>query len=464
MQSVSTTYNYYEPEELPYAQDNIRPYSRLAEWFVLIVWTLLCWEGVFGQYFRDALPKQEAWWMRLTPWSLYPSELGFYNPFFLLIVVFITMRGRTVGYKTVRGIGPLLILIAMGMWGAFHGFVAGAPGNYWLADFRQSFLMAIFVPFFAVIAPRIRVDKLMERFYKIGIVATVYCGIAGMLVFAGIWNEFDRQVPYWHGSFVLILMYILALTRIIVTGKNTFSSMLLVLALAFGILAPLHKPATVGFVIANMMILVIVFLKRKTLGTGAMGRSFIVFVIMCIFAVGLLSYVFTIGGGTAVEWVQRKFFKMHVAGGGDITGGRLEFWGWGLAQWKMHPFFGTGYGFWVITSTGEGITRYLPIHNTIIETLYQMGLIGFIVIGWTVLFCVVRMFRFIKTCKDPDDWPLIGMFIWVVTMLVASCYGKNLGLTSVGFVFWICVAFLSNAEAQHFMAINYENTDAQYQR
>jgi hypothetical protein len=317
--------------------------------------------------------------------------------------------------------------------------------------------MAIFVPFFAVIAQRIRLDKLAERFYKAGMLTAIYCGIAGMLVFGGVWNEFDRQTPFWHGSFVLILMYILALTRIIITGKNTLSSILIVLALAFGILAPLHKPAIGGFIIVNIILLSLVFLKRKTIGIAAVGRAFIVFVILGIFATGLLSYVFTVGGGTAVEWVQRKFFKMNVTGGGDLSGRRFELWGWGLDQWKQHLFLGTGFGFWIVATDGEGKATYVPIHSTPIEFLYEFGIIGFIVIAAVFAIWFRRMFRFIKICDDPDDWPLLGMFIWVVTMIITSCYGKNLGLTSVGFIFWACVAFLSNAEAQRIMAMDNEN-------
>lgn len=421
------------------------PYSKWTEWFVLFLWTLLCWEGVFGQYFRDALPMKEAWWMRLTPWNLYPSELIFYNPVFLFFAALTVVIGRSpYSYRTMRSAGLLLTLLVLGMWGAIHGYLAGAPGNYWLADFRQSFLMATFVPMFAVLSNKLRLDVISLRFCRIGVIATIYCGIAGTLVFAGVWQEFDRQVPFWHGSFVLILMYALMVTRYILTGKRSF---LLILGLAFGILAPLHKPAIAAFIIINGLILIITFLiHHKTEGSSL--RIFVVLIIMSIFALLLLGWVFTLGQGTAVEWIQQKFFKLHVAGGGDLSGRRFELWSWGLDQWRQHPIFGTGYGFLVRADAG-GEVVYVPIHNTPIELLYQFGLVGFIPIVTVCMVWLIRMYRFLKVYDDLRlFWPLLGMYIWVVTMLVACCFGKNLGLTSVGFVFWACVAFLSNAEAQ----------------
>lgn len=426
-----------------------RGYSRSWEWFVLLMWTALCWEGVFGQYFRQSLSLEEQWWMRLTPWNLYPSELVFYGPL-LPLVIWIGIRGPRIELAGRRGWGLLAALWAVGVFQMLHGLWRGAPGNYWLADFRQNILMSVMVPFAMALGPEVRLDKLGQRFCRLGVLATIYCGVAGMLVFARVWPEHGRQVPYWHGSFVLILMYVLMLTRWIVGGRRDIP---LLLGLAFGILAPLHKPAIGGFIVANgvTVLLSFIFLRARGIGLEGLKRLTLVLLMVGLFTFGLLSYVFTLGGGVARDWVARKFFKSHVSQlHRDLTGRRLELWGWGLEQWSQHPLIGTGYGIWIVTEQGDGSYIYVPIHNALIEALYETGISGFVVLACIVIVWLVRMVRYLKWCPPSEDyWVRLGMFMWIVTMLVTSCYGKNLGLTSVGFIFWMCVGFLTIGEARY---------------
>lgn len=443
-----------EPAEV-YLEQEYPSYSRLAEGFLLFLGTILICEGVFTAYFRAVLDEKLLWWTRLTPYRLFPSELIFYGPA-LLISFFVVLRGRTAGYKTARGLWLLLPFWIVGAIQAVHGRLAGAPGNFWFTDFRQTVLMSYFAVVVCILGPRVRADVLLMRFCRIGAVLAVHNGAMGVLKFAGVIEYDSLLMPFFTSEMVFALMFALVLTRYIITGR---SSKLTLWALAFGIIAPLNKPSIAAFVVVNIICLLLIAMTGRATGSARLVQSVKVFVVTAIFVAALLLWVFSIGKGSAAEWVRRTYLKEHVSAyERDISGRRFALYQWGFQQWRRHPIFGTGFGMHLIEQDEQGRWQIIGVHNYYILYLYQTGAICFAIVSAFFLVWLGRIYRYIKHCSQPQQyWPAVAMYAWILMMLVGSAYTTALGLTSVGFVYWICVGLLNDAESQYYMAGLYES-------
>ncbi|MFH1616000.1 MAG: O-antigen ligase family protein [Planctomycetota bacterium] len=429
--------------------------SRFAENLILLMWLILLVEGLFTPYLRGAFGEGGAWWTRITPWDLFPSELIFYNPLTALIGLYIITRGRTYGHKTTRGLWMLVLIFCWGIYGALNGLLSGAPGNFWLADLRQTVLGAWIVPVICSLAPRVRLSVLLRRFYKAGMLMAIYNGTIGIMTFAGLIYEDSRFQIGWYSEYILIFMYIAILSQKVITDKGTFLSLFII---SYGIIAPFHKPTIGVFVLANFFVLIFFVISSRKLGLKVYLRTFKVATMLAVGAALLMSYMFTLGNDALREWINRKYLKLQVsAGSRDLSGRRFAAWGWGIDQWKSHPFKGTGFGIWLVTyeGEGEGDVRYVPIHNLLIETLYETGV--FALILWScVIFWLARIYKYLKVCSDDYDyWAILAMYCWVLTMIAMSGAGRYLGAVNIQLTFFICVGLLTNAEAQYHTALSY---------
>lgn len=457
MDEISQPYESYQQNREVVATENIRPnHGRITELFILVCLIILILEGIFSSYLGAALEEQRAWWTKITPWKLYPSELIFYNPIFIFVVVIILLKGRAGGYKTNRGIGLLIILMGLGITSSLHGLIAGAPGNLWLADLRQSVLGAFIVPLICVIAPRIRLNIILDRFCKIGVVLGLWNGIIGVNTFAGTIHDDSLLAASWRGEYVLLLVYVVLFTRALITGKK---SLLSLLAVSFGIIAPLHKPTIATFVLLNLIVAGLILFLVNNISRKVYLRAINMIIVIGVFVVLMLPWIFSLGQGQAKAYFETKYLKLNTVDR-DLSGRRFEIWKWGLDRWKEHPFFGIGFGFWVASPGTEG-DIYTPIHNVLISWLYQTGIFGVSIILVITVLWLKRIMRFFKHCllyTLDNDWGLLGMFGWVLTMLATTGYGVYIGASHINFLLFVCIGFLSDAEAQHFLFLK-NNSD-----
>ncbi len=438
-----------EPMEEAYEQQEQQVhYSALSEWFILGLWLFLCLEGMSRSYIDPIINGRTSWWSTLTPYMLYPSELVFYGPI-LLISLLVVIRGRRWGYKTSRGIWLLVPLWILGGLQAMHGKYAGAPGNAWLADLRQMILMSIFVPMFCVLAPKVRMWKLVERFYRIGVILALYNGTMGLLILIGLLDRSSEYAPFFAGDYVLIMMFIFVLIRSIILNKKSLLSLGI---LTYGIVTPLNKPALAVFVFAIFVVFSAIWLFRKRFETVVYKKAVkVLFALMVLFAVYAL-WLSTVGGGAAKQWLAERFLKTKVAGfERDISAGRFAAYQWGIDQWKQHPVFGTGFGINVVHFTKENKIATMPVHSLPITILYQTGLTGFLLCFVIFLIWLRRIYTYFQECTDVMEmWPLLGMFAWSMSIVLSTLLGQTLAVNNIGFLFWMCVAFLSNAETQNY--------------
>jgi len=440
---------------VPYMDNNYHTHSIIAEWFVFILWAGLCFESMFTRYIWPIVVERQAFWTRLTPLHLFPSDLLFYGPIFL-ISIFVVLRGRRYGYKTSRGIWLVIILLVLGAIQAIHGLMAGSTGKFWLSDYKQMVLGSIFVPFFCVLAPRIRVWKLAERFCRIGVVLAIYNGVRGALILVGGMERYAIFAPHFSGEYILLLMYAFVLIRSIVTGK---ASKLILAALAFGIILPLSKPALSAFVSIHPIAFITIWMFGKRIGFLVRLRSVKMMVITGLLITVIMAWLLTLGQGEAKRHLAKRFLKTgEYYQQRDLSGGRFGAYRWAILKWTEYPVFGTGFGIYMPVRTWhKNEDEAIPVHNLPLQILYETGLIGFIICFTTFFIWLRRIYIFFKTYPDiSEQWPLLGMFTWAMTMIISALIGQTLGIVQIGFMFWICVAFLSNAEAQHYMTSLYE--------
>ena len=141
------------------------------------------------------------------------------------------------------------------------------------------------------------------------------------------------------------------------------------------------------------------------------------------------SFVVALGIAIAVVFVAINMGAVEVvlaAFGKDATlTGRTYLWSEGLAAFRSAPFFGTGYqAYWVQGfSEAERLWAEFYIatrdgfhfHNTYIETLVELGLIGCLLVA--ALFAVVtvgHLVRLLDARGDPTAYALFGLAVMLV--------------------------------------------------
>ncbi|MBK9123568.1 MAG: O-antigen ligase family protein [Chloroflexi bacterium] len=129
--------------------------------------------------------------------------------------------------------------------------------------------------------------------------------------------------------------------------------------------------------------------------------------------------------------------------GGDISSGRFQSWGSVLAQIQVRPLFGHGFG---IDSLGlvqwsPGVTQFVGVHNTYLQILYQVGLVG-VAFAFGPLLALLGLSL---TRSGIEELRLEHVLLTVLASGLVAAIFEN-WIFAVGnafaFPFWICVMLL----------------------
>lgn len=426
--------------------DNIeyRWYSRLGEWYLTACFTYLLIEGVFDRHIESLIAARKYWFFRLTPYNLWPSVLYFYGiGFFVgLIIIFI---GRRWWHVPIKGIKAYLALwfvyLGWGLYGALRHTM------WWHQDVRGTILPSIVVPWVVIIAQNIRYDVVLSRIIKISIPFAILNVISGILFFArgALTPETSILVAIWKGEALLLLAYVLVFARSIGGGK---AAKLPLIILTLGILAPLHKPTIVTFFAANVILVYLAVRSRLKAGSVRMGNVILVLSLLLIVGAGFGNVLFGLGEGAAGRWLGKRVLKRYGATTRELTGGRLDMWKECLDRWKTNPVIGRGLGE-KLYGQREGLPWPLPIHNLVVQTLMQTGLIGLAI---AAVAAVSWLRRSIKTLAWETEtvrvWTRLGLVTYICAILFATLYGESLAIRCIAFTFWIVVGMETAAHSQ----------------
>jgi O-antigen ligase len=146
--------------------------------------------------------------------------------------------------------------------------------------------------------------------------------------------------------------------------------------------------------------------SKGAVGSLVLGLLFLIFTVrslrknwvwwvVAIGACGFLSMIFT-GLATGED-----FFKQRTIASASISSislsTRIEFWRIGLEYiWDSYGF-GTGIG-----GYARLVDPWPAAHSIYFSGLFDLGVIGFLLIAWLAIRLMIFVFRFFRTCKDDE--------------------------------------------------------------
>jgi putative inorganic carbon (hco3(-)) transporter len=127
---------------------------------------------------------------------------------------------------------------------------------------------------------------------------------------------------------------------------------------------------------------------------------------------------------------------------------RLELFEAAVEIFKHYPVFGTGLGMY-----GKVLDEYVPIewnylhaHNTYLEVLSEMGVVGFLALVWIFAMFFKKSFRIIKNEKGNTRAILIGLWGIIAAVLVFEffCSSILVGMQAAP-LFWFLLGFTAQS-------------------
>ena len=107
-------------------------------------------------------------------------------------------------------------------------------------------------------------------------------------------------------------------------------------------------------------------------------------------------------------------------GPGRSLGLRFEFWAWTIDA--LHPgmlLFGEGLGSWPVLVYHEADGQYYP-HNLVLEVLFELGLVGIVLIGALLGYAVVTLFRDWRAHEESTHLFLVILFIYMLANVMVT--------------------------------------------
>ncbi|MCB9849348.1 MAG: hypothetical protein H6817_01435 [Phycisphaerales bacterium] len=417
-------------------------YSKAAEWYLVFCMFIPIFEGKFNDAIDLMVSTRSLIIFRLTPYNLVPTELFFCGiGFFIGMIIWLT--GRRPENPPVRGVYSLFVYcVVIAVW-VVYGFLQGRSS--WLTDARSFLVPVAVVPWVATLAHRIRVDVVYARLIRLGAVLAVLNAIGGALFFvrAGFVPEGSWLAASFRGEYVLLFCYLMAFARTIGSSKKTPLSLI---ALAMGLLMPLHKPVLFAFMIANVALVVLALKTGRRFGNVKIGGTLLTIVLLG--GVGLVGVggALSLGRGFGKEYLLNRIFKYNQSmRDRDVSGGRIGMWTECLERWVDNPIIGRGMGDRLTIKKTKGIA-ILPIHNLYIQLLMQMGIVGLLPI---IAVAVIWLTRSLGTLSWETSleryWPRLGAAAYILTILAGSSVGDVLAIKCIAILSWMVVAIESVA-------------------
>jgi len=215
------------------------------------------------------------------------------------------------------------------------------------------------------------------------------------------------RMPFfsWRQLVSLLLLGVLVLFLLISTGRGPL--------LAF---------------VASALVPLLAF--KPVLRRGGLGISRIQIVTILVFLVGTFYVAYALVTGQLAGTLARLNTAL-----GDITGDavyrrfhRLNYWRQALYYWEKAPWLGHGPASFSLLYIGYEESGTHP-HNIFLEIAVDYGLLGIVLFG-TLLYVVIKGFRFERFRRDPDY-----LCVWMVFAGAAVAAMVSVDLASQAFLF-----------------------------
>lgn len=466
--------------------------SSFFSWILLLGLAIVLFQGVFFGVVTEWVTGRQLFVFDILPFNLYPSDLMLL-PLFLGSSIFAAARwakfhqqdGRRIGLlglavialglalmlgrlgQIVPLVGPIfltdlllipwLILVAMLVRSLVRLPLAGASRGklllaWWLVmlygavvgtlnntpdlfgDVRGLILRPAIAVAVYFIALQSNLKWVFSRFIGLGVLVAITLTAFSILRYSGVGSIPTLDGTY--GGLALLTPYGLLLAKMM-ANETSSRSWVGLGWLALGALVPLAKPIVGGFLILN----VIAFLSRPRLVERSSGST--IRTILLLGAVIGLIYVLMFSGGTgAAEDHIRSAYLKEDAAVQDLSGSRLSIWQLGINTWAESPLIGTGIGHMLQGETlslvsGQYIfSAQIWTHNIAIQMLFQLGLIGILVLLTVFLKWLRAVFQKPMSSVDAFQWMHHGVIVVALTYVCMALYGQFITQSVSGFLLW----------------------------
>jgi O-antigen ligase len=122
------------------------------------------------------------------------------------------------------------------------------------------------------------------------------------------------------------------------------------------------------------------------------------------------------------------------------AGDRVVLWGLAMDLFKDKPLFGNGLDAFELSGVGG---RYTNVHNLYLETLAEVGVIGFLFLVTILLRAMQAGWILYRTGRDDFEIGLgLGFFGCVLATIITNMFGDRWSYFAIGVNFWILWAIV----------------------
>lgn len=216
------------------------------------------------------------------------------------------------------------------------------------------------------------------------------------------------------GALIFISLYVTTNS----TKIKKLLSICSVLIILMALLSSGSRMPLISFIIVFLVAFFISFKIRKGIIYIKKGTGYF----LTLFGLGIVS-IFSLAPTGVFDTVIRRVSILFIeTGGGTSAEGRLERYQTAYETWTNHPFFGTGIGSFPLHFRGLDTIDY-P-HNIILELLSEIGIIGFLIFTFFILYPIYLLIRNGKTTSVfLHSEILTGLFCFMFLFLNACTTG-----------------------------------------
>jgi len=182
---------------------------------------------------------------------------------------------------------------------------------------------------------------------------------------------------------------------------------------------------------------------------GVAGRGYR---IGAVVVAGCFASVVLLGSNLPTDFPTARFFRSFYLAIASAAGGthtdpdaafRISRWGYEFRLWREHPFFGVGYGTYILPFWAapwefrQGMFNAGMPHNTFLFVMVRMGLVGIGLIGFAWWAGLARLTRSFMRSHDADELAVANV---LVAMLLFASFVLFFERPLNGPAFWIMLA------------------------
>jgi O-antigen ligase len=278
--------------------------------------------------------------------------------------------------------------------------------------------------------------------------------IYGILFRHGLWSDFTplstegiRTLAFTHGYYIC-MAFILGL--IYVAHKNNLFARFLIILLpiwAIGIVGSMMRHLWISLFM-TIFLLILLFAKdnRDKIKNYAKKYAIILFSLLIFFmySVALFPQSYLYDSAINVGGVlSTRITSIANTEGDESIAWRSVVWQQAAKEYMAKPFFGIGFGKKVSVEIANyhDFVEVRNMHNSFLVLLVQMGMVGFLLLLFSVIFATLGVLR--RAIVDEDfriaAYACLGILVFQLTAFLFQPY---LEANLLGIFFWINLGML----------------------